>query len=77
MKKIGLPLIVLAGIVLILSFVASSKSTGEENNAYIRVINCIVSYPATQRTQTNIEECYKTVEDQMHVHLQRYDSSNK
>lgn len=75
MKKIALPIIALAAIVLILTMLASTKSQTSENNGYIRVINCIISIPATTRTQADIESCYKTVEQQVNVKLQRYDTS--
>ncbi len=77
LQKIALPVIAIAGIMLITAFVVSTKNTGEQNNAYIRVINCIVSYPATSRTQDDVEQCYKTVESELGVTLQRYDSSNQ
>lgn len=75
--KIALPLIALAGILIIAVFVLMSKGVSEQNNAYIRVINCIVSYPATSRTQDDVENCYQTVESDMNIHLQRYDNSNQ
>lgn len=75
--KIALPVIGLAAGLLIFTFVASSKSTTEQNNAYIRVINCIVYYKPSTRTEADIEHCYKLVEGQTHVKLQRYDSSTK
>lgn len=76
MPKIALPIIIAAAVLLIFAMVTSSKSTGEQNNAYIRVINCIVSYNASERTQDDIETCYLTVERDLNVKLQRYDSSN-
>lgn len=75
LNKIALPLITVAGLLMILAFVVSAKEKNTENNAYIRVINCIVSYPATSRTQQNIEQCYQIVEHQLNIKLQRYDSS--
>lgn len=73
--KIALPLIALAAVLLIFTFVASTRSTGEQNNAYIRVNNCIVSKNAATRTQADIEECYKTVERETNTIIQRYDTS--
>lgn len=74
-EKIALPVICLAAVVLIVSLIVSSKGTSEENNAYVRVINCIVSYPTDTRTQDDIEKCYVTVEKDLNVKLQRYDNS--
>lgn len=75
--KLALPLIAAAGFLLIFSFVVSTKTKNEENNAYIRVINCIVSENANSRVQSDIETCYQTVEHETGVKLQRYDSSQK
>lgn len=77
MAKFALPLIALAGVLLIIAIASSTKTTSEQNNAYIRVINCIVSYPATSRTQDDVEGCYRTVEREMNTRLQRYDNSRK
>lgn len=74
-NKIAIPVIVTAAIMIVAFMVASSKGTSEQNNAYIRVINCIVSYPATVRTQMDVEQCYVTVERDLNIKLQRYDSS--
>ncbi len=75
--KIALPVIAIAAVLLIVIMLQSSKDTGEQNNAYIRVINCIVSYNASTRTQEDIERCYVTVERDLNVKLQRYDSSQQ
>lgn len=76
MPTIALPVIVAAGLLLVILLIASTRGTSEQNNAYIRVINCIVSYNASERTQDDIENCYVTVERDLDVRLQRYDSSN-
>ena len=76
MPKIALPIIVAAGVLILVLMLASSKGTGEQNNAYIRVINCIVSHNASERTQQDIENCYVTVERDLNIRLQRYDGSN-
>lgn len=76
MSKVAIPIIISAGVLLVILMLASSKGTSEQNNAYIRVINCIVSYNAVDRTQDDIETCYQTVERDLNVKLQRYDSSN-
>lgn len=73
--KLALPIIAIAAVLLILAFVASTKSATNENNAYIRVINCIISIPAKNRTQGDIENCYISVEKDSRVKLQRYDTS--
>lgn len=75
--RIALPVIAAAGFLLIFSLIVASKNRNDENNAYIRVINCIVSYNASTRTQKEIESCYSTVERDTGTHLQRYDSSKK
>ncbi len=76
MPKIALPIIIVAGTLLLFFLFVSAKNTGEQNNAYIRVINCIVSYNVDTRTQEQIENCYTTVERDLDTRLQRYDASN-
>lgn len=74
---IALPIIAVAGVLLIVLMLADTRGKNNENNAYIRVINCIVSYNASDRTQEQIENCYVTVEHDLNIKLQRYDSSDK
>lgn len=74
--KIALPIIILAAILLIFNIISSSKQTGEENNAYIRVINCMVVAHAVNDNQSidkDVDLCYATVEADMNVKLKRYD----
>lgn len=73
--KIALPTIAIAAALIIVLFVASARATNNESNAYIRVINCIISIPATERTQNDIENCYINVERDLDVELKRYDTS--
>lgn len=75
--KIALPLIIFAGMLLIIGIIIDAKGTSEQNNAYIRVINCIVSHNAASRTQNDIESCYVAVERDLNTKLQRYDSYTK
>jgi len=76
MPKVALPIIIFAAILLVVLMLASTNGTNEQNNAYIRVINCIVSYNASERSQDDIEKCCLTVESDLNVELQRYDNSN-
>lgn len=71
-NKIAPVVLVAAGLVLIAFFVIQSGATNTENNGYVRVINCIISIPATKRTQTDINNCYADVEKELGIHLQRY-----
>jgi len=66
-------IIVLAGVMIILVIIADSRGTTKQNNAYVRVINCIVSKNANTRTQDDIEQCYQIVERESNIKLQRYD----
>ncbi len=75
-SKLALPILGIAGVLLILTIVLSTKQATSENNGYIRVINCVISIPATLRTQEDIERCYKTVENDLGIKLQRYDTSS-
>lgn len=72
--KVALPLIMVAGVLLLVTIVLSTRSTSTENNGYIRVINCVISVPATTRTQADIEDCYQKVEKDLGIKLTRYDS---
>lgn len=74
--KTALPILAVAGVILTLFFVISINGATQQNNGYIRVINCVISIPATKRTQTDIEHCYTTVEQNLGIHLQRYDTSS-
>lgn len=74
-SKIVLPTISIVVVLLVFIFVISAKNTTRENNGYIRVINCVISTPATKRTQSDIEKCYTSVERDLKIHLQRYDTS--
>ena len=75
MSRIALPTIALAGVVLISFFVISIGDATRDNNAYIRVTNCIISSPSESRTQTSIESCYQNVEKSLELKLERYDTS--
>ena len=77
MLKIAIPIIASAALLLVFMFLAKGQSTTDQNNAYIRVINCIVSHNAGDRTQEDIENCYIEVEGDLNTTLQRYDSSDK
>lgn len=77
MSKIAIPVIAAAAVLLVIALALDTRGTSNQNNAYIRVINCIVSYNASTRTQEQIEQCYTTVERDLNIRLQRYDSSNK
>lgn len=73
--KVALPIIAIIGILLVAIFFIAIKGSTQENNGYIRVINCVISIPAKTRTQDDIEQCYRTVEKDIGVKLQRYDTS--
>lgn len=75
--KIAIPVMIVAALLIVFVVVDGGRKTSEENNAYIRVINCIVSHNASDRTQADIEGCYLTVERDLDIHLQRYDSSDQ
>ena len=74
--KIALPVLAMAAALLIFVAVLSTQNTNKENNGYIRVINCVISIPAKVRTQADIEKCYKSVEKDLDIQLQRYDTSS-
>lgn len=75
--KIALPVIFFAGMLMFAAIMVDTRGTSEQNNAYIRVINCIVSHNASRRTQEDIESCYVAVERDLDTKLQRYDEDTK
>lgn len=74
--KFALPIIIIAAALLIITITLTIQDTSKDNNGYIRVINCVISTPADARTQIEIENCYSTVETDLGIKLQRYDTSS-
>lgn len=74
-QKIAIPVIVFAGVLILFFTISNNANTSSENNAYVRVINCIISFTPDNRTRAEIEACYVTVENDLNVTLKRYDSS--
>lgn len=76
MLKIAPLVLLAAGTLLIFAIANSDNNTTTENNAYIRVSNCVLSIPATDRTQQDIEQCYQEVEEDLSLEseLHRYNN---
>ncbi len=74
-QKIALPIIFIASVLVLFMVSSSANNTSAENNAYVRVINCIISINAVDREQGDIETCYQVVEKDLNVKLKRYDNS--
>ena len=74
-QKLAIPVILAAGVLVFYFMISSDINTGEENNAYVRVINCIISINAVDRKQGDIENCYIAVEKDLNVKLKQYDNS--
>lgn len=72
--KVAIPTLAVAAVLLVLLITVSARDFSKSNNGYIRVINCVISTPANIRTQADIENCYTTVEKDLGIHLQRYDT---
>lgn len=68
--------IIFIGLGALFIFSSHSRDVNAENNAYIRVIDCIISKNAVNRSQEDIETCYQSVERDTQVHLKRYDIFN-
>lgn len=64
---------IMLGFVIAYWMIANNTIQSKENNGYTRVINCIISKNATERIQSDIEECYRVVENEIGIKLQRYD----
>lgn len=76
-QKAAIPLIALAGVILILAMISTAQNTNKENNAYIRVINYVVTLHSTHDSMplaADIENCYAQVEQELDIKLKRYDS---
>lgn len=70
----GAAFVVIAfGMVVLFMAASKNSSDAKENTAYVRVINCIISKNANQRTQTDIEKCYSVIERDFGLKLVRYD----
>lgn len=65
--------LIVLGFLLIYTTLLSSRSRSKQTNAYIRVTACIISKNANQRTQKDIEACYRVVQQDTGVTLPRYD----
>lgn len=72
--KFATPVLAAIGVLMVAIFFVVIKSSTQENNGYIRVINCVISIPAKTRTQSDIENCYSKVEKDLGLKLQRYDT---
>lgn len=72
-RYLYLTVVAIVGIGAAITLILTSKSVTKENNAYMRVINCIISKNAVGRTQGQIEECYIRVEKDLNIELKRYD----
>ena len=64
--------VILFGMGAIYSATLVNRERTEQNEAYVRVTNCILSTPPAQRGQNDINHCYEKVEKDFGVKLQRY-----
>lgn len=69
--------IILFSLAAIYVRITTNHSTGLQNNAYIRVTNCILSTPPATRGKVEIDSCYTTVEHDLNIKLQRYNNTDK
>jgi hypothetical protein len=65
--------IILFGMGILYATTLKNRSIGRNNTAYVRVQNCILSIPATSRTEENIDHCYSVIEREFQTKLTRYD----
>lgn len=68
-----MPVIITGAITVVFFIVSSTENTSKETNSYIRITNCILSIPATTRTQEDIARCYDFVESEQGGDLVRFD----
>lgn len=66
--------IIVPSLGVIYNSTLTSRRNGKTNNAYIRVINCILSKNAAGRVQQDIEDCYIRVEKDQKIKLDRYNN---
>ncbi len=76
-ERFAMFIILLAGIAVMGFFMVDGRNTSSQNNGYVRVINCIISVPATERTSVDIDNCYASVENDIGIKLQRYNEAKK
>lgn len=73
-QRFALFIILFAAITLIGYFIIDGRATDNQNNGYVRVINCIISVPANTRTKDDINNCYVEVETDLGIKLERYNN---
>lgn len=64
-------IVIVLGMIAIFARMTINRSQGSKENAYGIVNTCILSVPATSRTEVNIENCYLRVEKQYNTELER------
>ena len=75
LNRFGIIILIVAGLTFFGFFLLKSNNTTQENNGYLRVINCVSTVPGSQRTANDIEKCYQSVENDLNVTLQRYNKN--
>lgn len=73
MRIIGIYLFVIVGFALTISNLISISRKDKESTTYTRVSNCILSIAPGKRTQKDVENCYRSVQEDAGVTLKRYD----
>lgn len=74
-SKTALWFIMAAGLLLLILIFKIGKTATDVQvtSAYTRVSNCILAKNAIGRTQAEIEDCYKQVEQDTGITLKRFD----
>lgn len=60
-------------MVSLYSATLTNRGVGKENQTYSRFTACALSFPATSRTQEQIDYCWEVVQRDTGVTVKRYD----
>lgn len=70
-------LTLLGGFVLLSWFLFNLQQLGQENNSYLRTINCLQSVPVTERDAQYIKSCYDKADAKNGTKVDRFGTEAK
>lgn len=75
--QIFIGLLMLGGFILLSFFLYNLQQLGQENNAYLRTINCLQSVPVADRDANYIKSCYDKADAHNGTHIERFGTEAK
>lgn len=67
----------LGGFILLSFFLFNLQQLGQENNAYLRTINCLQSVPVSERDAPYIKTCYDKADAHNGTRIERFGTEAK